>query len=95
FINAGRLSMMIDFYGLSSCRMLRTLNETESKGDITKLAFTYLCEQVVLGSYPFGVGIRGEGESTHELLESHRCLVENLSGGKINYYLIITLSTSC
>ncbi|KAF0355141.1 mediator complex subunit 13 C-terminal-domain-containing protein [Gigaspora margarita] len=80
FINAGRLSMMIDFYGLSSCRMLRTVNESESKGDITKVALNYLCEQVVLGSYPFGVGIRGEGESTHELLESHRCLVENLSG---------------
>ncbi|CAG8557336.1 9389_t:CDS:10, partial [Cetraspora pellucida] len=79
FINAGRLSMMIDFYGPSNCRMLRTVNESEAKGDITNLALTYLCEQVVFGSYPFGVGIHGEGESTHELLESHRCLVGNLS----------------
>ncbi|CAG8470197.1 7192_t:CDS:10 [Acaulospora colombiana] len=81
FINAGRLTMVFDLHDLHGRRQLRTVSESESKDPSTEAALKCLREQIVLGSYPFGVGINGEGESTHELLESHRCLVENLSSG--------------
>ncbi|CAG8725230.1 8001_t:CDS:2, partial [Acaulospora morrowiae] len=79
FINAGRLTMIFDLHDLHGRRQLRIVNEAESK-ESSETALKCLSEQIVLGSYPFGVGTNGEGESTHELLESHRCLMEKLSG---------------
>ncbi|RHZ67253.1 hypothetical protein Glove_302g20 [Diversispora epigaea] len=80
FINAGRLTLIIDLHDLHSKRQFRSVNEYESRELITETVRFSLKEQAVLGLYPFGVGINGEGESTHELLETHRSLVENLSG---------------
>ncbi|CAG8500587.1 11625_t:CDS:10 [Diversispora eburnea] len=80
FINAGRLTLIIDLHGLHNKRQLRSVNEYESRELITETTRFSLREQAVLGLYPSGVGVNGEGESTYEFLETHRSLVENLSG---------------
>ncbi|CAJ0645797.1 6112_t:CDS:10 [Entrophospora sp. SA101] len=44
------------------------------------LALDSLRDQVALGSYPFGVGLKGEGESISELVDSKQRLMQALKG---------------
>jgi hypothetical protein len=86
FLNAGRLSMIFNIYVLYERRQLRRLTDCEVCNDTqSELALQFLREQTVGGSYPFGAGIYGEGESTFEFIGSRRRILENLSDGKYSY----------
>jgi hypothetical protein len=93
FLNAGRLSMIFNIYVLCERRQLRRLTDCEVCNDTqSKLALQFLREQIAGGSYPFGAGIHGEGESTFEFIETRRRILENLSDGKFyicyNYLIL-------
>ncbi|CAG8457250.1 14146_t:CDS:10 [Funneliformis caledonium] len=81
FLNAGRLSMIFNVYDLHERRQLRRSTDREVCNDkLSKLALQFLREQIVGGSYPFGAGIHGDGESTFEFIESRRRILEILDG---------------
>ncbi|CAI2167239.1 20486_t:CDS:10 [Funneliformis geosporum] len=93
FLNAGRLSMIFNVYDLHERRQLRRLIDREVCNDKqSKLALQFLREQIVGGSYPFGAGIHGDGESTHEFIESRRRILEILGGALPSERQEITLS---
>ncbi|CAB5202527.1 unnamed protein product [Rhizophagus irregularis] len=80
FLNAGRLSMIFNIYVLCERRQLRRLTDCEVCNDTqSEMALQFLREQIAGGSYPFGAGIHGEGESTFEFIETRRRILENLS----------------